>query len=149
MTAVPLFSMIDGLAPVTNVLAVSDPNVHRIDSRWTMFLGGFTTRLRVELFSATLPVGAPLGSDDRVLTTQPGAPRRALSLVPPPPQGEWDRYGMHTPCYVEGRNPDDRRIYYAGRRSRRTPMSPTATPSTSSSPVRTHGSAGSRARSAA
>ena len=116
MTAVPLFSMVDGMAPVTNVLGVSDPDVHRIDGRWTMYLGGFTTRLRVELFSATLPAGAPIGSDGWTLTTQPGSARRALPLVPPPPRGQWDRYGMHTPCYVGG--PDDRRIYYAGRRSR-------------------------------
>lgn len=119
-TAVPLFSMTDGLHPVTNVLGVGDPNVHKIDGRWTMFLGGFTTGLRVRLFSATLPPGAPLSSNDWALTTQPGSPGRALPIVDDPPRSAWDRPGMHTPCYVEGRTADgepERRIYYAGRAS--------------------------------
>lgn len=119
--AVPLFSMIDGLRPVTNVIGVSDPDVHRIDGRWTMFLGGFTTGLRVGLFSAALPLGAPLSSVQWKLTTQPGAPGRALPIVDDPPRGAWDRPGMHTPCYVQGETADgepERRIYYAGRCSR-------------------------------
>ncbi len=120
-TAVPLFSMIDGLRPVRNLIGVSDPDVHRIDGRWTMFLGGFTTGLRVGLFSAALPPGAPLSSLQWALTTQPGAPGRALPIVDNPPRGAWDRPGMHTPCYVEGETADgepERRIYYAGRCSR-------------------------------
>ncbi len=36
------------------LLGVSDPDVHWIDGRWTMFLGGFTTRFRNSLFTAVL-----------------------------------------------------------------------------------------------
>lgn len=63
------FDMLRGLAPVRNVLGLSDPDVHRIDGRWVMFLGGFTTRLRVSLFTAVLPEGAPLASDGWALVT--------------------------------------------------------------------------------
>ncbi len=55
--------MLKGLAPVRGVLGLSDPDVHWIDGRWTMFLGGFTTRFRNSLFTAVLPLGAPLASD--------------------------------------------------------------------------------------
>jgi hypothetical protein len=85
-----------------------------------MFPGGFTTRLRVSLLSATLPPGAPLSSNEWTLTTQPGRPHRAMPIVADPPGGQWDRYGMHTPAYVEGRTAAgtaERRIYYAGRSS--------------------------------
>lgn len=119
-SAVAFFDMLEGLSPVTNVIGVGDPNVHKIDGRWTMFLGGFTTRLRVSLLSATLPAGAPLSSNEWTLTTQPGRPYRALPIVANPPRGQWDQYGMHTPAYVEGHTAaggPDRRIYYAGRSS--------------------------------
>lgn len=119
-STVALFNMLEGLYPVRNVLAVGDPNVHQIDGTWTMFLGGFTTRFRVSLFSATLPFGAPLSSNEWTLTTQPGRPHRALPIVADPPKGQWDHHGMHTPAYVEGRTSKgapERRIYYAGRSS--------------------------------
>lgn len=100
--AVALFDMLDGLRPVTNILGVGDPDVHKIDGQWTMFLGGFTTRLRVSLVTATLPRGATLSSTDWALVTEPGRPRRALRLTPDPPRGQWDSSGMHTPSYVAG-----------------------------------------------
>ncbi len=115
IAATPLFSMVDGLAPVTNVLGVSDPDVHLVDGRWTMFLGGFTTRLRVSLFTATLPPGASLSSNEWTLTTQHGRVQQALPLVADPPRRAWDAQGMHTPCFVDG---PERRVYYAGRSSR-------------------------------
>ncbi|PZG09942.1 hypothetical protein C1J01_36990, partial [Nonomuraea aridisoli] len=74
-----LFDMLDGL-PVRNVFGVSDPDVHRIGDRWVMFLGGFTTRLRVSLFAAALPPGAPLSDDRWALLTDPRRPRRAVPL---------------------------------------------------------------------
>ncbi|WP_438022126.1 hypothetical protein [Sorangium sp. So ce233] len=110
------FDMLRGLAPVRNVLGLSDPDVHLLDGRWVMFLGGFTTRLRVSLFTAVLPEGSPLASDDWALVTDPGRPGHAAPLVPDPPRGAWDGKGMHAPSYVVGAGGEPR-VYYAGRSS--------------------------------
>lgn len=119
--AVVLFDMLHGLAPVRGVLGLSDPDVHWLDGRWTMFLGGFTTRFRVSVFTAVLPEGAPLASTAWTLVTRADRPRRAVPLTPDPPRGAWDAYGMHTPSYVRAAHGDgttEERVYYAGRASR-------------------------------
>lgn len=119
--AVVFFDMLSGLRPVRNVWGVSDPDVHKLDGRWVMFLGGFTNRLKVLPLAATLPEGASLSSQEWSLVTDPRRPHLAVPLVPAPPRGQWDTYGMHTPSYVRGRLPDGQeqeRIYYAGRSSR-------------------------------
>lgn len=116
-----LFDMAAGL-PVRNVIGVGDPDVHEIDGRWTMFLGGFTTGFAVRIFEATLPPGDELDSDRWVLTTRPGRPRVAQQLFAPPRIGSWDSAGTHTPSYAAGRRPDGtpvERLYYAGRLTQR------------------------------
>ena len=110
---VKLFDMREWFAPVRNLLGVADPDVHRIDGRWTMFLGGFRTSFRNNLFTATLPPGAPLGSTQWRLTTVPGRPHRARPLVPQPAKRSWDAFGLHSPSYLEGAG--IRRVYHAGR----------------------------------
>jgi hypothetical protein len=121
--AVVLFDMLAGLHPVRNVWGVSDPDVHKLDGRWVMFLGGLTNRFKVLLFAATLPEGAPLASTAWSLVTDPSRPGRAVPLTPAPRRGRWDAGGMHTPSYVRGRLPGpggrtEERIYYAGHPSR-------------------------------
>ncbi|PRX99550.1 hypothetical protein [Allonocardiopsis opalescens] len=119
--AVAFFDMLTGLRPVRNVWGLSDPDVHRIDGRWVMFLGGFTNRFKVLLFAAALPEGAPLSSTEWALITDPARPDRALALAPAPPRGEWDAGGRHTPSYVRGPGPggrEEERVYYAGHASR-------------------------------
>lgn len=118
--AVTFFDMLGGLRQVRNVLGVSDPDVHRINGRWVMYLGGFTTRFKVLLFSAVLPEGASLASDGWALVTDPRRPTSAVPLTPAPSRGQWDSHGMHSPSYVHGRadGRSDERIYYAGRSSR-------------------------------
>ena len=119
--AAVFFDMLTGLRPVRNVWGVSDPDVHKIDGRWVMFLGGLTSGFKVLPFAATLPGGAPLSSTAWSLVTDPCRPGRAVPLVPAPPRGQWDSHGMHTPSYVRGQVPDgatQERIYYAGRSSR-------------------------------
>lgn len=116
-----LFDMLTGLAPVRGVLGLSDPDVHWIDGRWTMFLGGFTSRFRNALFTAVLPPGAPLANPAWALVTRPGRSRRALAVTADTPHGTWDGHGMHTPSYVRVQRPDgssEQRIYYAGRATR-------------------------------
>jgi hypothetical protein len=110
---IKLFDMRDWFTPVRNVLGIGDPDVHKVDGRWTMFLGGFQTSFKNNLFTATLPPGAPLSSTEWRLTTVASNHRRAAPLVDQPPQGSWDAFGLHSPSYVQG--PTARRIYYAGR----------------------------------
>lgn len=119
-----LFDMRDGFAPITNLLGIGDPDVHKIGDRWWMFFGGFHTGFKNNLFSASLPSGAPLGSDHWAITTQGDRRRRAASLVAQPRRGSWDATGLHTPSYAAGTGVDAtgehyscERIYYAGRSS--------------------------------
>ena len=116
-TETVLFDMAKGL-PVRNVIGVGDPDIHLLDGRWMMFLGGFTTGFAVRIFEARLPVGDELDSDRWALRTVPGRPRRAAQLFTPPRLGSWDSHGTHTPSYVSGRSARGtpaQRIYYAGR----------------------------------
>jgi hypothetical protein len=115
------FDMTKGLSPIRNVWGLGDPDVHKIDGRWTMFLGGFTNRFKNNLFMATLPEGAPLSSNDWTLVAVPGRQHQAQSLIPQPAKGNWDAYGLHTPSYVKGVDPvhgEQERIYYTGRGSK-------------------------------
>lgn len=122
-----IFGMLDGFKPITNLLGAGDPNVHKIDDQWWMFFGGFQKTLKNNLFSATLPKGEPLHNGMTwEITADPGRPHKALALVDQPDKGEWDHYGLHEPCFVDGltASPEGqqvrcRRIYYAGRSSRR------------------------------
>ena len=125
---VRLFSMLDGFepsfGPVKNILGMGDPDVHKIGDQWWMFFGGFRRNFKNNLFSASLPPGAPLSSNEWSVTT--GAdPRRATPLIEQPPWGGFDGWGLHTPSYVCGEDIDANgnsvrreRIYYAGRSSR-------------------------------
>src|SRR5690625_5009526 len=102
-----LFSMIDGFAPVSNLLGGGDPNVHWIGDRWWMFFGGFQTTFRNNIFAAHLAPGEPLAEGMRWrIQTEQDRPRRAAPLVPQPDRGAWDHYGLHEPCFVQ-RPPGD------------------------------------------
>nr|WJP00515.1 AntQ [Pseudonocardia antarctica] len=107
-----LWDMLDGPMP-RGLLGAGDPNVHLVDDRWTLFVGGFTTTFRNRLFRAHLvdeatgPVG-PWRIDRN--------PRgRARPLAADPPKGSWDAAGMHTPSYVPPAAGNGARIYYSGR----------------------------------
>lgn len=107
-----LWDMIDGPMP-RGLLGIGDPNVHVIDDRWTMFLGGFTTTFRNRLYRATLDEGADLGSGAwRIERDSRG---RAAALAPDPPRNGWDAAGMHTPSYVPANDDYGPRLYYTGR----------------------------------
>ncbi len=69
-----------GYAPVTNLIAVGDPDVRQIDGQWWMYVGaafsdGGGEPIGVNLFSASLPPGEPwqqtAGPSPRALTTPP------------------------------------------------------------------------------
>jgi hypothetical protein len=50
-----LWDMIDGPMP-RRVLGIGDPDIHQVEGRWTMFLGGFSTTFRNRLYRALLRV---------------------------------------------------------------------------------------------
>ncbi len=106
------WDMIDGPMP-RGLLGIGDPDVHLIDGRWTMFLGGFSTGFRNRLYRATL-------SDDGSPATGPwtidhDGKGRVTALAADPPRGGWDAAGMHTPSYVPASGGNGPRIYYTGR----------------------------------
>ncbi|MDN5726529.1 MAG: hypothetical protein L0G99_11450 [Propionibacteriales bacterium] len=111
-----LWDMVDGPMP-RGILGLGDPDIHLIDGRWTMFLGGFSTGFRNRLLRATL-------ADDGDLATGPwhfdlDRRGRAAPLVSDPPRGSWDAAGMHTPSYVPAVADHGPRIYYTGRATTR------------------------------
>lgn len=123
-SATKLFDMYDGYAPIQNLLGIGDPDVHKIGDRWWMFFGGFQTTFKNNLFSASLPPGAPLSSNAWSITTIDSDPHTAISLVAQPDDSAWDAYGLHTPSYVqgidhhaEGGAAERERVYYTGRSS--------------------------------
>lgn len=124
LNSVKLFDMYDGFAPITNVLGMADPDVHKIGDRWWMFFGGLQDTMTNNLFYASLPPGAPLASTEWSIATDESDPHRAVPLVTQPDGNGWDRYGLHTPSYVRGVDPhatggpvERERVYYAGRSS--------------------------------
>lgn len=107
-----LWDMVEGPMP-RGLLGVGDPDVHRIAGRWTMFLGGFSTRFRNRLYRATLAEGAELASG--AWSFEASSRGRAVELTPDPPRGAWDAGGMHTPSYVPAGDDRGERVYYTGR----------------------------------
>ncbi|GAB3062842.1 MULTISPECIES: hypothetical protein [Micrococcales] len=110
LIAEPIWDMLGSRMP-RGVLGLSDPDVHLIDGRWVMFIGGFSATFRNRLYRARLPVGAEPGHAGWMLDRHP--------ITPDPPKGSWDAGGMHTPSYVPPHKGRDARIYYAGRASAR------------------------------
>lgn len=109
-----LWDMLDGPMP-RGLLGLGDPDVHLIDDRWTMFLGGFSTSFRNRLYRARLAEGhSPSSTAWRIETDDRG---RAAPLVADPPRGAWDAAGMHTPSFVAPAGGHGARIYYTGRAS--------------------------------
>lgn len=120
--AVKLFDMAEGIGTVTNLIAVSDPDVHKFGDQWWMFLGCLQSSNKINLFSASLPPGAPLSSTEWEITTDPSDPHTATPVVEQPEEGRWDEW-LHTPNYVGGIDPHApgspaarERIYYTGSR---------------------------------
>ncbi|RBM13050.1 hypothetical protein DI005_31995 [Prauserella sp. PE36] len=114
----PLLDMLGEKRIGHGVLGVSDPDVFYADGRWNMLLGAVTTRFKVSIVHARLPVGANI-DDDRweFVTDRRG---RAALLGAPSGRGAWDRGGMHTPSRVVGTVDGEQveRVYYAGQRTR-------------------------------
>jgi hypothetical protein len=115
---VQIFDTAVGFAPVENLIAIGDPNVAKFGGQWWMFFGAAHTGQKVNIFTASLPVGAPLSSDEWTITTVAGDPTRAAPLVEHPQEGQPDEW-LHTPSYARGAGVDGttvERIYYTANR---------------------------------
>lgn len=111
-----LFDSAVGFGVVTNLFAAGDPDVRLLNDQWVMYLGAAYGE-GVNLFTARLPVGAPLTSDAWSFDVEPKDPTRAKPLLPLPGEGAFDEW-RHTPCHVVGRAPgtdgEVARLYYTG-----------------------------------
>ena len=119
-----VFDPTDGFAPLTNVGELTDGTLAKRgdhhDGEWWMFLAGEAGGCEsIELFSASLPPGAPLSATGWRLTPSPDDPQKIAPLASHELSKHWDlRGGRHCPAYVKGFDPQRNRwverIYYAG-----------------------------------
>jgi hypothetical protein len=117
---VKLFDQTEKYGPISNILGVGDPHVVKIKNQWHMFIGGFQKDFRNNIFTATLPIGETLNSNNWTITTCEDNPKKAKPIASNSKKGSWDYFGYHTPCYVAGKGLGGEkveRIYYTGRAS--------------------------------
>lgn len=115
-----IFDPRDGYAPFVDPAVVTDATVAKRGNRWWMYVAGrVLQREGIQLFSASLPEGAPLSAKGWKLTADPKSPKRVAMLAPQKASRKWDlKGGRHCPCYARGWDPGRQawveRIYYAG-----------------------------------
>ena len=119
-TETKIFDPADGFAPLTDAFILTDASVVKRGNRWWMYLAGrAANRPSIELFSATLPEGAPLSASGWKLTSQAADRTKISDLAGHEASKSWDlKGGRHCPSYVRGWDPQRKtwveRIYYAG-----------------------------------
>jgi hypothetical protein len=115
-----IFDPADGFSPLADVVVATDSTVVKRGDQWWMYLGGkVLNREGIQLFSASLPPGAPLSAVGWKLTPDPGDPAKVALLAGQNASAPWDlKGGRHCPSYVRGWDPERaawvERIYYAG-----------------------------------
>jgi hypothetical protein len=115
-----IFDPADGFAPLTDPYVVTDSSVVKRGDQWWMYLAGkIQDRPAIQLFSASLPPGAPLAATGWQLTPDPQNPSKVAMLAAQNASMPWDlNGGRHCPSYVKGWDPERgawvERIYYAG-----------------------------------
>ncbi len=115
-----IFDPADGFGPFEDPYIATDSTLAKRDGRWWMYLGGkLMSKPGIQLFSASLPPGAPLSATGWTLTADPADPRKVAVVAPQQASEAWDlRGGRHCPSYVRGFDPAGgawvERIYYAG-----------------------------------
>lgn len=120
MKETKIFDPADGFAPLTDPLVATDSSVVKRGDRWWMYLAGkVKNRESIQLFSASLPAGAPLAATGWTLTSDSNEPTKVAMLARQEASRSWDlKGGRHCPCYVRGWDPKlnswVERIYYAG-----------------------------------
>jgi hypothetical protein len=116
-----IFDPADGYGPaLKDPQEVTDASVTKRGDRWWMFLAGqIKDRPAIQLFSASLPDGAPLQATGWSLTPDLLNPTKVAILAEQEISKHWDlNGGRHCPSYVRGWDPHRmawvERIYYAG-----------------------------------
>ena len=90
-----IFDPADGFAPLTNVGELTDGTLAKRgdhhDDEWWMFLAGEAGGCEsIELFSASLPPGAPLSANGWRLTPSPDDPQKIAPLASHELSNHWD-----------------------------------------------------------
>jgi hypothetical protein len=115
-----IFDPADGFGAVTDLKEIADATLALRDGQWWLWgagqVSGFSS---TQLFSASLPPGAPLSANGWQIDARADDPTRADVLAEHTRSGDWDlRGGRHCPCWVRGFHPHSgrwvERIYYAG-----------------------------------
>jgi hypothetical protein len=115
-----IFDPADGYAPLTDPMSITDCTVAKRGNRWWMYMGGRVKgRAGINLFSASLPEGAPLSASGWSVTPDHNDRTKIGHLAGQEISTAWDlRGGRHSPSYIKGWDPQRRewleRIYYAG-----------------------------------
>lgn len=115
-----IFDAGKGYGSLTNLKTLVDCTVVKRDDRWSMFACGVDKfRWEIELYSASLPAGAPLSADGWTIAADAEDASKPAVLVGKSRSYWWDgKGGRHCPSYVRGWDPEKRawveRIYYAG-----------------------------------
>jgi hypothetical protein len=115
-----IFDPADGFAPLTDVYVATDSTVVKRGDTWWMYLAGKVNgREGIQLFSASLPQGAPLAAIGWRLIPDSEDETKVAMLAGQENSKNWDlKGGRHCPSYVKGWDPERQvwveRIYYAG-----------------------------------
>ena len=115
-----IFDAGKGYGSVTNLRILVDCTVAHRQGQWWMCVCGVEKGSReIQLFSASLPAGAPLSAEGWTLATDENDPARPALAAGKARSYWWDGAGgRHCPSYVRGWDPERNlwveRIYYAG-----------------------------------
>jgi hypothetical protein len=115
-----IFDPADGFGAIKDAVQVTDSSVVKRGDQWWMCLAGRVWgREAIQLFSASLPPGAPLSARGWTIHSEPGAPEKTAMLATQERSASWDlKGGRHCPAYVKGYDPARgawvERVYYAG-----------------------------------
>lgn len=115
-----IFDAAKGYGTITSLRTMVDCTVLKRENRWWMFTCGVERgSAEINMFSASLPEGAPLSANGWQLTPADQDPTRPALLAGKALSFRWDgKGGRHCPSYVKGWDPVKKewvkRIYYAG-----------------------------------
>jgi hypothetical protein len=115
-----IFDAGKGYGSLTKLKTLVDCTIAKRDDQWWMFACGVDqTSWQIDMFSASLPKGAPLTAEGWSITVDPNDLSRPAVLAGKSCSFWWDgKGGRHCPAYVKGWDPEKNarveRIYYAG-----------------------------------